>query len=78
MGPTIKELELEVRDAEQALLDWVRLYPRTVAEEYIMSCCYELDIRLNDLRRAHERLRELKAEMKASKDKLASNGIMFG
>jgi predicted Zn-dependent protease len=78
MGPTIKELELEVRDAEEALLSWVRLYPKTVAEEYLMSCCYELDIRLNDLRRANERLKELKAEMEASKNKLASNGIMFG
>jgi len=78
MGPTIKELELELRDAEKALTDWVKLYPKTLTEQYHMCSLTELDVRINDLRRANAKLKELEAEMKASKNKLASHGIMFG
>ena len=59
MGPTIKELELELRDAEEALTDWVKLYPKTLTEQYHMCSLTELDVRINDLRRANAKLQKL-------------------
>ena len=75
MGPTIKELELELRDAEEALTSWVKLYPKTLTEQYHMCSLTELDVRINDLRRANAKLEELK---NAKLQKLVKLGALSG
>ena len=69
MGPTIKELEDNRKHWEDQLIDLARRpRPSQMAIYYAME----------KVRDAHAALEELKAEMRASKDKLAKHGIMFG
>ena len=77
MGPTVEELKNIRKDWEDQLIKLARL-PRKGCRELQKVRDGRIQYAIERVRDAHVALQELEAELKASKNKLAKHGIMFG
>ena len=77
MGPTIEELKDIRKNWEIQLAKLARL-PRKDCKELQAIRDGRIQYAIERVRDAHVAVRELEAELEASKNKLARHGIMFG